>query len=210
VSLPVDETELPPVEEKRRSFLSELPFLLLAALVVAVLIKTFIVQPFYIPSGSMIPTLMVDDRVMVSKLNYLWGDPQRGDVVVFENPYAPEIEESIPERVVRATLEALGIRTSANDDLIKRIVALGGETVEITANQVVIDGAPLDEPYLRNGFVMSEFGPRTLSADELFVLGDNRNESSDGRVFGPVPRDEVIGKAIFRIWPLDRLGTLER
>jgi signal peptidase I len=210
VSLPVDETELPPVEEKRRSFLSELPFLLLAALVVAVLIKTFIVQPFYIPSGSMIPTLMVDDRVMVSKLNYLWGDPQRGDVVVFENPYAPEIEESIPERVVRATLEALGIRTSANDDLIKRIVALGGETVEITANQVVIDGVPLDEPYLRNGFVMSEFGPRTLSADELFVLGDNRNESSDGRVFGPVPRDEVIGKAIFRIWPLDRLGTLER
>ncbi len=211
MNLPVDEAEPPSVEDtRRRSFLSELPFLLLAALVVAVVIKTFVVQPFYIPSGSMIPTLLVDDRVMVSKLNYLWGEPQRGDVVVFENPYAPDIEESIPERVVRATLEALGIRTSANDDLIKRVVALGGETVAIAGNQVLIDGVPLDEPYLRNGFVMSEFGPRTLADDELFVLGDNRNESSDGRVFGPIPVDDVIGKAIVRIWPLDRLGLLER
>jgi len=210
VSIPVEEAEQSsPEEEPKRSFLSELPFLLLAALVVAVVIKTFIVQPFYIPSGSMIPTLLVDDRVMVSKISYLWDEPQRGDVIVFENPYAPELEESFPESVVRATLEALGIRTSANDDLIKRVVALGGETIEIRGNQLLIDGVVLDEPYLQIGTAMGDFGPRPIDGDELFVMGDNRNESSDGRVFGPIPRDDVIGKAVLRIWPLDRLGTVD-
>ena len=206
MSIPVDEAEQTPAEEPKRSFLSELPFLLLAALVVAVVIKTFVVQPFYIPSGSMIPTLLIDDRVMVSKVSYLWGGPERGDVIVFENPYAPEIDESFPEAVVRSTLEALGIRTSANDDLIKRVVALGGETIEIRDNTLFIDGVPLDEPYLQPGVAMGNFGPREIAPDELFMMGDNRNESSDGRVFGPIPRDDVIGKAVFRIWPLDRLG----
>lgn len=209
MSTPVDETEQSPAEKPKRSFLSELPFLLLAALVVAVVIKTFIVQPFYIPSGSMIPTLLIDDRVMVSKISYIIGEPERGDVIVFENPYAPDIEESFPEAVVRSTLEALGIRTSANDDLIKRIVGLGGETVEVTGNRVLINGAPLDEPYLQTGVAMGDFGPRTLAPDELFMMGDNRNESSDGRVFGPIPADDVIGKAVFRIWPLDRLGSVD-
>ena len=211
MSAPVDSAEeATPEQEPARSFLSELPFLLLAALVVAVLIKTFVIQPFYIPSGSMIPTLLVDDRVMVSKLSYSLGEPERGDVVVFENPYAPDdVSESIPEKVVRATLEALGIRTSANDDLIKRIIALGGETIEIRDNQIFIDGQVLDEPYLRDGVVMTDFGPRRLAADELFVMGDNRNESSDGRVFGPIPAEDVIGEAVIRIWPLDRLGGLD-
>lgn len=209
MSTPVDETEQTPAEEPRRSFVSELPFLLLAALVVAVLIKTFVIQPFYIPSGSMIPTLLVDDRVMVSKISYLFGEPERGDVIVFENPYAPEIEESFPEAVVRSTLEALGIRTSLNDDLIKRVVALGGETIEIRNNQLFIDGVLLDEKYLQTGVAMADFGPRTIADDELFMMGDNRNESSDGRVFGPIPRDDVIGKAVFRIWPADRLGAVD-
>lgn len=209
MSTPVDETEQSPAEKPKRSFLSELPFLLLAALVVAVVIKTFIIQPFYIPSGSMIPTLLIDDRVMVSKISYIIGEPERGDVIVFENPYAPDIEESFPEAVVRSTLEALGIRTSANDDLIKRIVGLGGETVEVSDNRVLIGGVPLDEPYLQTGVAMGDFGPRTLAPDELFMMGDNRNESSDGRVFGPIPADDVIGKAVFRIWPLDRLGAVD-
>lgn len=207
MSAPVEETDESTPEEEPRSFLAELPFLLLAALVVAVLIKTFVIQPFYIPSGSMIPTLLVDDRVMVSKVSYLWGDIERGDVIVFENPYAPDDpDESFAERAVRATLEALGIRTSASDDLIKRVIALGGETIEIRDNQVLIDGVALDEPYVRDGAIMPDFGPRTIGDAELFMMGDNRNESSDGRVFGPIPVDEVIGKAVLRIWPLDRLG----
>jgi signal peptidase I len=137
------------------------------------------------------------------------GEPERGDIIVFENPYAPEIDESFPEAIVRSTLEALGIRTSANDDLIKRVVAVGGETIEVRDNQVFIDGVPLDEPYLQPGVAMGNFGPRAIAPDELFMMGDNRNESSDGRVFGPIPRDDVIGKAVFRIWPMDRLGSVD-
>ena len=211
MSAPADEAAPTPPDEPAeaptRSFIAELPFLLLAALVVAVVIKTFVIQPFYIPSGSMIPTLMINDRVMVSKLSYTFGEPQRGDIIVFLNPYAPErSDESLPERAVRATLEALGIRTSSADDLIKRIVALGGETIEIRDNELLIDGVPLDEPYLAEGVAMPDFGPLTIPQGELFVMGDNRNESSDARVFGPIPEAHIVGKAVLRIWPLDRLG----
>ncbi|HEY5685972.1 MAG TPA: signal peptidase I [Acidimicrobiia bacterium] len=194
--------------EERRSFLSELPGLLLAALVVAVLIKTFIIQPFYIPSGSMIPTLLIDDRVMVSKLNYRLGDPGHGDVVVFENPWAEERTESVPEKAVRAVLEALGIRTSQSDDLIKRVVGIGGDQLEIRSGRVYIDDAALDEPYLPQDTSMPDYGPITIPAGHVFVMGDNRAASSDSRVFGPIPESDIIGKAVMRIWPLDRLGSL--
>lgn len=194
---------------KRRSFLTELPFLLLWALVVAVLIKTFIVQPFFIPSRSMVPTLAVDDRVMVSKLNYVFGEPERGDIVVFENPWRlEEPEESLPEKVVRAVLEALGIRTSTTDDLIKRVVALEGDTIRIEANQVVLNGVPLSEGYLVPDSTMPDMEVRTVPAGHVWMMGDNRSESSDSRVFGPVPIEDIIGEAFVRIWPLDRLGGL--
>ena len=119
-----------PEPESGRSFLFELPGLLLAALIVAVVIKTFVVQPFFIPSGSMIPTLAVDDRVMVSKVNLWFTEIDRGEILVFENPYRLEEEESVPEAVVRSVLEALGIRTSTYDDLVKRVIGLGGEEIE--------------------------------------------------------------------------------
>jgi len=194
---------------KRRSFFAELPFLLFWALVVAVLIKTFLIQPFFIPSRSMVPTLLVDDRVMVSKVNYRVGEPQRNDVVVFENPWRlDEPDENIPERVVRAVLEALGIRTSSTDDLIKRIIAVEGDTVEIRANQLILNGEPLDEPYLAEGSVMPDMESRTIPSGHLWMMGDNRSESSDSRVFGPVPETDIIGEAFVRIWPLSRLGGL--
>jgi len=194
---------------KRRSFFAELPFLLFWALVVAVLIKTFLIQPFFIPSRSMVPTLLVDDRVMVSKVNYRVGEPQRNDVVVFENPWRlDEPDESIPERVVRAVLEALGIRTSSTDDLIKRIIAVEGDTVEIRANQLILNGEPLDEPYLAEGSAMPDMESRTIPSGHLWMMGDNRSESSDSRVFGPVPETDIIGEAFVRIWPLSRLGGL--
>ena len=198
----------PAPEAEGGSFLYELPGLLLAALVVAVLIKTFLVQPFFIPSGSMLPTLEVDDRVMVSKVNYLVGDVQRQDIVVFENPYRVDEDESVPEAVVRSVLEALGIRTSPYDDLVKRVVATGGETVEIRDNQLFVDGVAITEPYLQPGTQMADFGPQTVPPGHLFVMGDNRNSSSDGRVFGPIPADDVIGEAVLRIWPLDRVGGI--
>ena len=203
-----DDPQEEPEKDSGGSFLYELPGLLLAALVVAVVIKTFVIQPFYIPSGSMIPTLEVDDRVMVSKVHDVFGEIERGEILVFENPYRVEEEESVPEAVVRSVLEALGIRTSPYDDLVKRVVALEGEEIEIRDNQVYIDGFAIDEPYLQPGTSMPDFGPQAIPDGHLFMMGDNRNSSSDGRVFGPIPVEDVIGEAVIRIWPMDRLGGI--
>jgi signal peptidase I len=194
-----------PEEPRRRSFIAELPGLLLTALVIAVVIKTFLVQPFWIPSESMLPTIEVNDRVMVNKLAYTWGEPQRGDVVVFRDPREEEEEESIPEAVIRSVLEAVGIRTRGRDDLIKRVVGLPGETVEVRDNRVVIDGTPLDEPYLEEVFMPDE--PQiTVGDDQVFVMGDNRNASFDSRRFGPIALEDVVGEAFVTIWPISHFG----
>ncbi len=195
-------------EKPQRSFLLELPGLLLVALTVAVLIKTFLIQPFYIPSRSMVPELLVNDRVMVSKVSYWFDEPEQGDVIVFVNPATPIGDESIPEAVVRSVLEALGIRSNGTEDLIKRVIAVGGQTIEIKENRIFVDGVALSEPYLPEGVFMSDMAPRQIGEGELWMMGDNRNESSDSRVFGPVDAESVVGKAVIRIWPVDRLGSL--
>ena len=194
-----------PEEPRRRSFIAELPGLLLTALVIAVVIKTFLLQPFWIPSESMLPTIEVNDRVMVNKLAYRWGDPQRGDVVVFRDPREEETEESIPEAVIRSVLEAVGIRTRGDEDLIKRVVGLPGETIEVRNNQVVVNGTPLAEPYLPEVFMPDE-PPVTVGLDEVFVMGDNRDASFDSRRFGTIPLDDLVGEAFVTIWPLSHIG----
>jgi len=200
--------ELEDEPKKKRSFWAELPGLLLTALVIAVLIKTFLVQPFWIPSESMAPTIVVDDRVMVNKLAYDFGEPSRGDIVVFRDPRAEEIDESLPEAVVRSVLEAIGVRAGeGRDDLIKRVIGLPGEVVEIRDNTVYIDGMPLDEPYLGDVFMPDE-DPVQLGDDELFLMGDNRDASFDSRRFGPVDLDDLVGEAFIKIWPLSDFGGL--
>ncbi|HJQ75840.1 MAG TPA: signal peptidase I [Acidimicrobiia bacterium] len=182
--------------------------MLLTALVIAVVIKTFLVQPFWIPSESMLETIQVNDRVMVNKLAFDLGEPQRGDVVVFRDPAAPEVEESIPETVIRSVLEAVGIRTRGREDLIKRVIGLPGETITISDNQVHIDDVPISEPYLDDGVVMPDEGPFTVGPEEVFVMGDNREFSFDSRRFGPISQDSLVGRAFVVIWPLDRFGGL--
>lgn len=154
----------------------------------------------------MLPTIEVNDRVMVNKLAYKWGEPQRGDIVVFRDPRETEIEESLPEAVIRSVLEAVGVRTRGRDDLIKRVIGLPGESVEVRGNQIVINGTPLDEPYL-DDVEMPDEGPFVVAADEVFVMGDNRNASFDSRRFGPVPLDDLIGQAFVTIWPLSNFGA---
>ena len=193
---------------KKRSFWAELPGLLLTALVIAVLIKTFLVQPFWIPSESMLDTIHVNDRVMVNKLAFRFGEPQRGDVVVFRDPAEPELEESVPEAVVRSVLEAIGIRTRGRDDLIKRVIGLPGETITISTDQVHIDGVALAEPYLDEDVVMPDAGPFTVGEDEVFVMGDNREFSFDSRRFGNIEYDHLVGRAFVIIWPISNFGGL--
>ena len=193
---------------KKRSFWAELPGLLLTALVIAVVIKTFLIQPFWIPSESMVPTIQVNDRVMVNKLAFRWGEPERGDIVVFRDPAELEIDESIPEAVIRSVLEAVGIRTRGRDDLIKRVIGLPGETVTVSDNQVLIDGEPIAEPYLPDTVTMGDDGPFEVGVDEVFVMGDNRQFSFDSRRFCTIPYGDLIGRAFITIWPLSNFGGL--
>lgn len=187
--------------------IKELPVLVLLALVLALLIKTFLVQAFFIPSPSMVPTLEVGDRVLVNKLAYKFGEPQRGDVVVFLNPNrAAEPDRNPIAGVVHWLGQGLGIGQPSDEDFIKRVIGLPGETVKVTAEGVWIDGVRLEEPYIAsNG---GTTGTWDIPEDHVFVMGDNRPNSSDARVFGPIATDSIVGKAFVRIWPIGRWGGL--
>jgi signal peptidase I len=155
------------------------------ALAVALVVKTFLIQAFFIPSESMVPTLVKGDRVLVNKLD---DSPSRGELVVFERPPGQPDD---------------GIK-----DLIKRVVALGGETIEARDGVVYVDDVALEERYLADGVTTSNLPRQTIPADHMFVMGDNRGDSADSRVFGPVATDLVVGKAFVRVWPLSAIGFL--
>lgn len=196
------------VTRAKRSFWRELPILLLVALLIAVLIKTFLFQAFYIPSGSMEEALQVNDRVLVAKQSYRIGDIERGDVVVFDEPNGQaRTQENVVQAIVRNVAESIGVSTPRTE-FIKRVIALPGETVEIRNNEVLVDGAAIDEPYLPGGVRMRDMDPVTIPEDHVWVMGDNRNVSDDSRSFGPVPVDTIVGRAMTIIWPPSNWGGL--
>lgn len=230
--------------KKPGSFLRELPILLVIAVVLALLIKTFLVQAFFIPSGSMEQTLHVHDRVLVNKLSFHTGSPQRGEIVVFNTAGTPFADPNGGEYVacpksnpvvsgVRAVQRFIGVGTCGEDDYIKRIIAVPGDTIRCcdAQNQLVLNGKPLREPYLyenraqdpfcRESEKMSEithnFDPSqctanaqaiTVPAGRYWVMGDHRDDSADSRFKGFVPRDKLVGRAFVRIYPLSRIGFL--
>jgi signal peptidase I len=156
---------------------------IVGALVVALVVKTFLFQAFYIPSESMQPTLDVGDRVLVNKLSYDLHDVNRGDVVVFELP-ADQVG-------------ADGIK-----DLIKRVVGLPGEVIESRDGVVYVDDRRLDEPYLLEGASPGpEIERQTIPDGFVYVLGDNRDNSADSRTRGPIPIDTIVGRAFVLVWP---------
>jgi signal peptidase I len=209
-ALPPSAGDGPPTRARRRGgrrtrkVVIEWVLLIGGALLIAFLIKTFLFQAFYIPSESMTPTLNVNDRVLVNKLSYKLHDVNRGDIVVFEAPDDPA---------------AGGVK-----DLVKRVVGLPGETVEFRDGQVFVDGKPLDESYLPNGQrgvttpSRTEFADKceppaddascVVPADSYLVLGDNRTQSKDGRVFGPIDESDIVGRVFVRIWPIGDIGFL--
>ncbi|HEV8571793.1 MAG TPA: signal peptidase I [Actinomycetota bacterium] len=184
------------------AFFRELPGLILVAFVLALLIKTFLVQAFYIPSQSMEPTLLVGDRVLVNKFIYAFREPARGEVIVFENPRLDEPDRNPVSAFWHWIIEGLGVSTDPEKDFIKRVIGLPGETIEVNRGKVFVDGERIQEPYLNEDRDLSDFGPFKVPQGNLFVMGDNRANSQDSRsTLGPVPRDKVVGEAFILIWP---------
>jgi signal peptidase I len=209
----VHDTEDEPSDRSRKkrnpalSFLGELPGLILMALALALLIKSTLLQAFWIPTGSMEPTLVPGDRVIVAKIPYYLHDPQRGDIIVFEEPDpAKEPERGVWGAVTHWLGQGLGFTPPDNPDYIKRVIGIPGDVVSGKRGHVFVNGVQLSEPYLKGR--TEPFKETTVPEGELFVMGDNRANSLDSRFgLGFVPIDRVIGKAVFVIWPVGNIGN---
>lgn len=165
--------------------------LILIALCLALLIRTFVAEPRYIPSDSMLPTLEKGDRLVVEKISTRFHPPTTGDIIVFEPP---------------EKLQVLGY--AKDQAFIKRVIGEPGQIVTIANHQVYINGEPLKENYIAEPPAY-QWGAMQVPEGEFFVMGDNRNDSNDSHVWGFLPRKNIIGRARFRFWPLNRLGFIE-
>jgi signal peptidase I len=194
----------------RRRFYAELPFLLVAAVVLTILVKGFLIQAFFIPSRSMEPTLDVGDRVVVNRLAYRLGDPAHGQVVVFLRPKG--VEQEPPQGplswVRRAVAQGLGGTPPGNEDLIKRVVGLPGDRLEGRDGALWRNGRRVEEPYLRANTFTSHYKPVRDNPDHYWVMGDNREDSADSRVFGQVHRSALVGRAVLTVWPVQHAGGI--
>ncbi|MEV1287315.1 signal peptidase I [Micromonospora sp. NPDC049679] len=219
--------EPPPRKRKQMPLWQELPLLLIVAFCLAVLIRTFLLQAFFIPSGSMEDTLLIGDRVLVNKVVYDVRDPVRGEVVVFRGTdrWAPEQldepEQGFVGKLGRTVGDLVGVSRPGEKDFIKRVVGIPGDRVKCCDDRgrVTVNGQPLDEPYvLENSDLDVPPSPRecrsrrfdevVVEPGQLFVMGDHRLVSQDSRCQGPVPIDNVIGRAFVIVWPQGRWDGL--
>lgn len=182
----LDSAEDSPHPPKKGGGLVEFLLILLVAFALVFgVVRPFVVEAFFIPSESMIPTLEVGDRVFVNKFVYRISEPQRGDIIVFESVEGGE------------------------EELIKRVVALGGDVVSVQNGTLIVNGERLEEPYVNARFPDgSSYGPTRVPEGEVFAMGDNRANSRDSRFFGPVPNEKIEGEAFVIFWPPTRIGTL--
>jgi signal peptidase I len=185
------------IKRKDRRILREVIEILtviVAAVIITTLLRTFVISQYEIPTGSMVPTIEIGDRLFAEKVSYYFAEPRRGDIVTFNDP----IEEG---RV-----------------LIKRCIATGGEVVNLKDGKVVVDGLVLDEPYTHDklSLPLDQMAgvhityPYTVPEGSIWVMGDNRTNSLDSRYFGPISQKDVTGKALFRFLPFDRFGAIDR
>lgn len=167
-------------------FILEVVEIIVIAFLISWFLRTYVIDARVVPSGSMLPTIQLQDRVVVDKFFYKYfGNIERGDIIVFHPPQSAHSLE----------------------DFIKRVIGLSGDTIEIKNHVTYVNGQPLEEPYLWER-PYEDFGPIVVPEDSLFVMGDNRNNSDDSRRWGFLPKENVAGWAFFRYWPLDRVGPL--
>jgi signal peptidase I len=230
--MPDDDRPDAEARAKGTPFWQEFPVLVIVALVLALLLKTFLVQAFYIPSASMENTLQGGnpsgsgtspghpfDRVLVNKLAYDFSSPHRGDIVVFKGPprWPVESEFTTPSnpiaRVVHDVGAVIGLAPSSGSDFIKRVIGVAGDTIRCRNDVLSVNGHVLNEPFLyphshpcsADGF---EGKTVVVPKGDIFVMGDHRDNSEDSRVNGSVPVSDVIGRAFVVIWPISQWRTL--
>ncbi len=173
------------VRKKGGGFVEYLVILVVSFALVFGFVRPFVMEAFWIPSGSMIPTLQINDRVLVNKFIYRFSEPERGDIVVFESV------------------------DNSEQDLIKRVVGLPGDEIAVRKGKLFLNGEPQKEPYTNNRLPdVSSYAKTTVPKGHVFVMGDNRGNSQDSRVFGPLPKKNIEGEAFLRFWPLGRIGLL--
>ncbi len=182
------EPDLKPQPKAENPFVEGIKTIGLSA-ILAFGIRSFVAEARYIPSGSMLPTLQINDRLIIDKVSYNFRSPQRGDIVVF------------------APTEALE-KQNFHDAFIKRVIGLPGERVEVKGGRVYVNGKPLSEKYIEEQ-PQYTYGPVTVPANSYLVLGDNRNNSYDSHYWGFVPREKIMGRAVVRFWPLQRAGEVD-
>ena len=178
------------MNRRQRKVIIEWGVILVIAVLASFMVRTYAVQTFYIPSGSMEPTLHLKDRILVDKLAVRFGTINTGDIIVFKAPPAEHCDDG------------------PFTDLVKRVIGTPGETLTSKGNTVYINGVALKEPWTYFRTLIPEIKKITLKKNQYFVMGDNRANSCDSRYWGPVPRSDIIGKAFVRIWPLSRIGFL--
>jgi len=178
------------------AFFTDLMETIVISLSIFLVVYLFFMQPHQVNGQSMVPNFHSGDYVLTDKISYKLGEPQRGDIIVFHAPPAANCAKG------------------TGCDFIKRILGLPGETIEVKDETIYVDGQPLAEPYLPADLetlpgLYTQNGAITLEADEYFAVGDNRPHSSDSRSWGPVKENEIVGKAFFRYWPLDDVGSIQ-
>ena len=215
------------IRRKEMPLWQELPLLLVVAFCLAVLIRTFLVQAFFIPSGSMENTLLIGDRVLVNKVVYDMRDPLRGEIVVFRGTdnWAPEVTEPVSQtfgaKLGRTVGDLVGVSRPGERDFIKRVIGLPGDKIACCDEEgrITVNGKPVDEPYVEENSPLDappnpkqctsrRFAEVTVPEGQMFVMGDHRLVSQDARCQGPVPIDNVIGRAFVVVWPSNRFTGL--
>jgi len=174
-------------KKKRKAGVAELVFTALVAFVLVFgFVRPFVVEAYRIPTESMVPTLEVGDRVLANKFIYRFTDPERRDIVVFDS-----------------------VDEDDDQTLIKRVVGVAGDEIQVQGGVLYVNGEAQEEPYLNDADQFrSYYGPTVVPEGHIFVMGDNRGNSADSRVFGPLPLENLKGEAFMRFWPVSKIGTI--